>query len=118
MKHRSSKTDAEFSKVQKLTQENKKLKQSIGSLRKQIDRLEAGWCLGCLQKHEEEHPDEMPPKIENQGKKKDWKCFQCNEGKLTIFKYNKASEIWYFRQCKACGYRTQGKKFEVGVEEG
>lgn len=117
MKHKSSKTDVEYTKVQKLTQENKKLKQNVSSLRKQIDRLEAGWCLGCLQKHEQENPDELPPKVENQGKKKDWTCHSCNEGKLTIFKYIKANETWYFRQCKTCGYRTVGKKFEVGVEE-
>jgi hypothetical protein len=114
---RSPRVDREYSKEQKFINENKSLKQEIAQLRKQIARIDLGWCPKCLEKYTPNQ--ELPPKIENMGKKKDRTCFKCHEGRLTVFRYNRAGEQYYFRKCNkdGCGHRTRGKKWEEGVEE-
>jgi hypothetical protein len=116
---RSARTDNEFSSEQKIAHENKKLKLQIARLKKQIDRINSGWCPGCLQKHEAEGTEPMPPKVENIGKKvkKDRTCHKCQSDTLRIVMYTKMGEPWYLRRCPSCGHRTRGKKYTPDVEE-
>lgn len=115
---RSPRSDNEFSKIQKITNENKKLKTQLSRLRKQFDRTDAGWCPGCLDKYEQDAGEPMPAKIDNMGReKKDRTCFKCREGVLVMTKYQKLDTFWYFRRCTHCDHRTRGKKLTPEVEE-
>lgn len=115
---KGGRTDKELTKIQRLAHANKKLKNEINRLRKNIARLDSGWCPGCLQRYEGEPQDPtLPEPCLEVPSKKDRTCFKCKEGKLRLVKYYKMSETHYFRKCSRCEHRTKGKKWTPDVEE-
>lgn len=115
---RSQKTDKELTRVQKIAHENKKLKEEIARLRKTIVRMDSGWCPGCLKRYDEDGKNTKLPEPDiSKPEQKDRTCFKCNEGKLSIVKYYKMSEQWYYRACNKCSHRTRGKKFTPEVQD-
>jgi hypothetical protein len=115
--------DQEASAKRRLAYNNKELKREIARLRKQIDRMENGWCPGCLKKFEDgEHKGAPAPEdvhvMDVPKKSKDWTCFHCKVGRLELVKYYKMGEAWYYRKCSEpnCKNRTKGKKWTPEVK--
>lgn len=103
--------------LEKLKEENKKLKRQISSLRKQIDRLDLDSerfnqlrDLANLQYEEEK-------RIKKDKKLKElWRCFDCGEGFLKLVIVPKRDGASYFRKCNNCSKRTKLKKYDDTVE--
>jgi len=115
---RPQKSDKEFSRVQKITHENNKLKEEIARYRKTIARIESGWCQECLKKYDNSDPDlELPEPIIENPPETGRTCYKCQDGKLSIVKYFKISEQWYYRKCNKCPNRTRGKRLTSDVKE-
>lgn len=119
-KGRSPRNDAERTKLQIVSHENKQLKQELNRLRKLLDRLEEAPpenCPHCVQEYIA--PETQKP-LKNQPfdvLKPDRQCFKCHEGTLVIYKYNKIDQTWYYRKCTNCPHRTAGKKWSEEVKE-
>jgi hypothetical protein len=115
---KGSRGDKEFSKIQKLAHENKKLKTEISRIRKNLNRLESGWCPGCLDRYDsKDEKMTLPEPCLTKPVGKDRTCFKCKEGKLRMVKYYKIAETWYYRKCDSCPHRTRGKKFTPDVQD-
>lgn len=117
---KNARSDKELNKIQRLAHENKKLKQEIGRLKKLLNRLDSGWCNGCIKKYEESPQENgLPEPTLANPPIKDRTCFRCKEGKLRIVKYYKVDQEYYFRACDmpGCGHRTRGKKLTPEVQE-
>lgn len=112
-KHRS---DGEYSKVQKLSHENKKLRREILQLRNQLSHNYCPECNGEVEEVAENtkefvivEPPKAAPKL----------CHICQEGVLVLIRYEKFNgEEWYFRKCptEGCKNRTKGKKYTPDVK--
>lgn len=111
-KGRTETKDKEYSRNQKLAHENKMLQREIAKLRRQLERTEHMVLRGPK-------PDKGPSEelVEMTKKIKKRPCHKCADGFLTIVKYDRAGEEYYYRQCSECDNRTRGKKFTESVEE-
>jgi hypothetical protein len=107
--------DKERSREQELKYENQKLRKEIGSLRKQLARVDLdrhSYVRTIVEEHlagEEisQSTESMLKSLENT-----WKCNKCKEGHLQIHPYSRAGETWYYRACSnQCGQRTTGKLY-------
>lgn len=115
---KSKRSDKEFTREQKLTQENKQLKQELGHLRKQISRLDASrietikeMCVDYEEsKRFNENVGEIGSSLERL--KKEWACNKCSGGFLQINLYPKLGESWYYRKCSDCNNRTLGQRYD------
>lgn len=117
---KSKRSDKEFTREQKLAQENKQLKQELGHLRKQISRLDASrietikeMCVDYEEsKRFNENVGEMGSSLERL--KKEWACKKCPDGFLEINLYPKLGVTWYYRSCSSCGKnnRTLGQRYD------
>jgi predicted RNase H-like nuclease (RuvC/YqgF family) len=123
---KAQKIDKEFGKIQKLSNDNKYLKEEVERLQKKLDRIESGWCANCIKNYEvgdAKHPPKLAKtkkkveKAEEKPKSKDRTCYKCKTGKLKIVKYPKLGEIYYFRKCESCTHRTRAKKYDDKVED-
>lgn len=116
--NRRPRNDNEYTKSDKAKHENKKLKQELTRLRKIISRLESGWCPGCMENLKEAEL-QKPDKAQalDSSVKKDRTCYKCLEGVLTIVKYSKLGEVWYFRRCNLCQHKTRGKRWTFDVAD-
>ena len=106
--------DKEFTKEQRLTQENQKLKREIGRLRKILARVDLDrydQVREIIEEHYAEERAEEGQQILSNLKQK-WKCFECEEGFLEITLFNKINDTWYFRRCNCCGHRTKSQKYD------
>ena len=116
--------DQESTKIRRLSHNNKELQREVARLRKQISRIDSGWCPGCLQrledgKHEGAPVPEDVHVVDAPKKTKDWTCFHCKVGQLELVKYYKMGDAWYYRKCSEpnCKNRTKGKKWSPDVKE-
>jgi hypothetical protein len=110
-----SRADKEYSKVQRLAYENKKLKREIARLRNELGR-----AVDLIDPDEEDveeaqlsetKEDKKPRKVS-----KDRTCHKCSEGKLQFHVYTKFNgESFYYRKCDNCPNRTKGKKLTGDV---
>lgn len=115
---KAPRTDSERTRVSQLSHENKKLKSEIKQLRKTIERLNSGWCPGCLKKYEQddfENNGSLPAPETVQMTVPNRICYSCNTGKLVLIKYYKMGECWYIRRCDVCKKQTKGKKYTPNV---
>lgn len=115
---KSRRGEREFTREQKLANENRQLKKEIASLRKQLARIDLdryGHVRDILEKHyaaeEERAGQEFLEKL-----KEEWKCRACNNGYLEITLYNKRNDTWYYRRCNNCTHRTQSKRYSAEVK--
>lgn len=115
--------DQNQSTIRKLAYENKSLKREVARKQKMLDRINAGWCPGCLKDFEKgEHEGAPTPEqvtIPVEPPKKERKCFTCSEGDLELLMYYKVGEAYYFRKCNNpnCKNRTKGKKWTPEVKD-
>lgn len=117
---KNSRTDKEYSRVQKLTYENSKLKKQVSTLRKQLSRIDLD-RYESVRKIVEDHFSEEDQDFSEQlldNIKKDWKCRHCEEGTLEIIQYNKIDTTWYYRKCDQCPHRTRGKIYNKDTVKG
>jgi len=110
----------EFSREQKLLNENKKLKQTIGQMRKHMARMELNrHDYESMKELMEEHQTEAEPVfganfLDNL--KKTWLCNDCRQGHLEIILYNKIDNTYYYRKCSNCPNRTKSQKYSPNVQ--
>lgn len=110
----------EFSREQKLVNENKRLKREIQTFRKQLARLD-------LDRHEtvremiEENAIQNPEQSGQEwldSLKKTWSCRECEDGYLQIFLFSKVGTMHYYRVCSnapSCKNRTKSQKYDPSV---
>lgn len=110
----------EFTREQRLSKENKQLKQELRHLRKQIARLDASQFETMKQmcndyedsERFQESIGEISSNIEEM--RKQWACDLCKVGFLEITLYSKLGETHYFRSCNGsgCNNRTKGQRYD------
>ena len=107
----------EFTREQKLSKENRQLKQELKHLRKQIARLDGDRFETlrqmCADNEESQRFQESIPNSNTEALKKDWACngVGCT-GYLEISLYSKLGQTYYFRKCNNCSNRTKGKRYD------
>lgn len=109
----------EFTREQRLVNENKRLKRELANARKQLARIDLD-RYDTIREMVEEHRDtkEQPEFgaefLENL--KKTWLCNDCRQGYLEIIVYSKLGNPWYYRQCNHCPNRTKAQKHSPDVK--
>ncbi len=117
---KSKRSDREFSREQKLSNENKRLKKELAHLRKQIARLDLEGLEAAKQAiFESEEKERLNQEVGEAGSSLDrlkeiWACNDCS-GYLEITLYSKLGETYYFRKCNQCSKRTKGKRYDENV---
>ena len=110
-------SDKEYTKIQKLSHENDKLKREVSKLRKLLARLDLdrySHIKDVLEQHYKEEKAENSKEILDKIKNS-WRCYQCEDGHLEIIAYSKLGVLWYFRQCSHCNNRTKSQKYTQEV---
>lgn len=111
---KSTRGDREYSRLQEVIHENKRLKRELSSLRKQLTRIDLdrhAYVKEIIDEHyakedQEETTGKMLKRL-----KEEWKCRKCHDGFLEIRIYTKINEAYYFRQCNNCSNRTKSQKY-------
>ena len=107
--------DIELDQLQKLKEENKKLKKQIGSLRKQLSRIDLDRYENLKELIDKQrHEDEASAKTSKLLKK--WKCYECGNGILKLLIFNRRDGTFYYRRCSNCDHRTRLQKYHKDVE--
>ena len=118
---KSKRSDKSFTREQRLSRENRQLKQELKHLRKQIARLD-GERLESLRVAEAEDTEKFQKDLESpssniEALKKEWACRVCQTGVLEIILYSKlGGETWYYRRCSDCYKRTKGQRYAETVK--
>lgn len=111
--------DKEFTREQKLVQENRVLKRQVASLRKQLARVDLdryGQLKQTIEQHYQEDKTQEGLDILEKVKK-EWACQEVNcDGYLEIILYNKIDSTWYYRKCTSCPHRTKSQKYSPEVK--
>ena len=109
----------EFTREQRLSKENRQLKQELKHLRKQIARLDGDRFETlrqmCVDSEENQRLQESlgPVSSSLDSLKKDWACNRDNcTGYLEINLYPKLGLTHYYRACNSCPNRTKGKRYD------
>mgnify|MGYP001562060941 CR=1 FL=1 len=111
----------ELDKLQIVKRENDKLKKEIGSLRKQLARIDLDrydHIKNIVDEHYsneigDQNTQDMLKKMKNE-----WKCHSCNNGFLEINLYIRVNETFYYRKCGNCEKRTASKKYNPDEVQG
>lgn len=109
--------EKDYDKLDKLKEENKKLKRQISTLRKQIDRLDLDNSKYdhirelAAQQYEEEKNTSKAKKLREK-----WKCYECGSGVLKLIIIPSPGGLKYFRSCNNCDNRTKAKQYNKDVE--
>lgn len=115
---KSRRGDKEFTNEQHLKHENARLKKELGSLRKQLARIDLDRYTHIKSMMEDhmaaEEEAESQPALERM--KQEWKCRKCHAGYLEINLYMRMGEPWYFRKCNSCANRTMSQKHSPNVK--
>ena len=114
---KSRRGSKEFTREQKLIQENKRLKRALAKLSKEFARLDLDRGAMVSQMIAEAYQDgqeEAGQDVINMLKKR-WSCKECESGHLEIIIFNKISESHYYRKCTACPNRTKSQKYSPQV---
>ncbi len=100
--------------MQRISHENKRLKKEVGTLRKQLARIDLDKFSQVSDIIDERYKNDEKS---DQGQdlldalKAEWKCRKCEEGFLEIIIYTKQGIPYYFRKCsnRFCTQRTLSK---------
>lgn len=110
----------EYTREQRLVNENKQLKKELAHLRKQISRLDGDrfetlrqMCADSEEKQRfNENINDISSSVESL--KKEWACKGTNcDGYLEINLYPKLGLTWYYRKCNSCSNRTPGQRYDA-----
>lgn len=106
--------------LDKLKQENKKLKSQVSQLRKQLSRLDLDRYQNLqdlIHKYDKlEQQEEQQALIEDL--KKVWECHNCREGYLKFVPISRPDGEYYIRSCTACSNKTRLKKLTPQTKPG
>lgn len=111
---KTKRNDKDFSREQKLINENKRLKRELSKIRKAMARLDLD-RYDTIREMVQEHRTESQPEfgadfLENL--KKIWLCNDCRNGYLEIILFNKINSTYYYRKCNNCPNRTKSQKYD------
>lgn len=114
---KSRKTDREFTREQRLQNENRVLKRQVSSLRKELARIDLDRYANLKETIEQHYKEDEAQEGQNliEKLKEEWKCHNCEDGYLEIFLYNKLNNTWYYRICSnnpTCRNRTKSQKYD------
>lgn len=115
---KSRRGSKEFSREQALVHENKKLKRTISTLRKQLARIDLDryeHIKNTLENHYLEEEERETTKTVLNRLRAQWKCRSCPDGVLEIVLYTRAGNTQYFRQCNCCSNRTKSQTYTDSV---
>jgi len=117
---KSRRCDKEITKERRLATENKKLKQQIQQLRKQLGRLDLDRYESIretLQQHF--HKESESSQVLENIMKKTWACKEAGcTGYLEIILFNKIDQPHYYRSCCSCNNRTRSQRFNPETVKG
>lgn len=115
---KSRRGSKEFTREQRLAQENKQLKQQLAQIRKQLARIDLD-RYDSIKEMLEEHNQADEPQTGTElleSLKKTWLCNDCRQGHLEIIIYTKLDSANYYRKCSYCPNRTRAQKYSPSVQ--
>ncbi len=118
---RNTRGDKEYTRVQEVLHENKKLKREISQLRKQLARLDLdrlSYVKDIVEEHCAEERNEISTEKMLQKMKEEWRCKECNAGFLEIHLYTRPDGTWYYRLCNNCDHRTRSQQYNAEKVQG
>lgn len=112
---RNTRGNKEYTRLQEIVNENKRLKKEMGSLRRQLAKLDLdrhGYVRDIIEEHyakeeQEETTEKMLKRL-----KEEWRCKVCSDGYLEVFTFNKGQETWYRRECNGCNHTTKSQRYD------
>lgn len=110
--------DSELDQIQRLRNENKKLKHQISSLRKQLSRIDVDRFQNLkdlLDSQDREDKAEVV-KQEKETLKRAWQCWTCETGTLMLLIIERADGVFYMRKCNECNKRTKLQQYHPGIK--
>lgn len=113
-------SDGEQDRLQRVVQENKKLKGQISQLRKQMSRIDVDRFQNLkdlLDAQDREEQEEAAVKRE-QTMERDWRCWQCPSGTLRLTVLERRDGVFYYRKCDGCPKKTRLQPYSNKVKEG
>lgn len=127
---KSRRGQKELSKEQELKYENKefrrrerdkdneinKLKREIGSLRKQLARIDLdrySHVRDIVEEHYANEEVEQNTQDMLSSMKNKWQCHECGIGHLEIHLYTRLDGTFYYRKCNNCANRTKAQKYDA-----
>lgn len=119
---KSKRGDKERSREQELKYENHKLRREVSSLRKQLARIDLdrySHVRDMIQEHLAENEEIVTVQELETSMKNEWKCHECGQGHLEIFKYPRGPGEAYYRICSrapACMNRTESQPWTPSVK--
>ena len=110
--------EKEFTEIQKLKEDNKKLRAQISKLRNLVKNIDANHYefVNDLMSSDRFNPKtketkkQLRQKIEEQ-----WKCHECDDGIMRLVVMHRVGEPWYLRKCDCCLHKTKLKKYNEEI---
>lgn len=118
-KSKTKRGDKELNLLEKLKHENRKLKQELAALRKQLARVDFARYENLQELVDKQHrEEEVIKKTKKEDKlKQKWTCFGCGKGYLYLKIFNHPVKgVMYYRTCNMCDHRTKLKVYTAKVE--
>jgi hypothetical protein len=104
--------DREFDLLQKIKEENKRLKRELAALRKQISRLDIDRYENLKElvqkQYEEDKKIEKTDNLDNHR----WLCWNCKKDVLKLTILHRRDGEFYYRFCQNCKKRTKLQKYD------
>jgi len=118
MSRRNRYADKELDQLQKLKCENKRLKNQISSLRKQLQRVDIDRFTNLRDLVYQQSIEDLQEIIKEERKKlkQKWECFKCRTGFMKIHTLSRRDGLMYYRKCGSCDNRTKVKPYNDKVE--
>ena len=118
---KNSRGEKEYTRLQEIANENKRLKREVASLRKQLARLDLdrhSYVREIVEEHLSEEREETTTKQMLASMKNEWQCRSCGDGYLEIHVYTRPDGTFYYRMCNNCSKRTKGQRYEPSKVRG
>jgi predicted RNase H-like nuclease (RuvC/YqgF family) len=113
-------SDGEYDQVQRLRNENKKLKHQISQLRKQMSRIDVDRFQNLKEVIEaQERQDRVEQQeAEDKALAQKWECWECKQGTLRLTVLERLDGVFYYRKCdtQGCRKRTKLQRYNKDVE--
>ncbi len=118
-KSRRGGKDKEWDRLQKLTEENKRLRQQVSKLRnvvKNIDTSHYHFVQDLLESELFDQDNRAEKKQLQQKLESKWGCHECGKGVMRLIILHRAGEPFYLRRCDHCDNKTKLKPHTPDVE--
>jgi septal ring factor EnvC (AmiA/AmiB activator) len=117
MKRRSY-SGSEYDQLQRLKSENRKLRQQISQLRKQISRIDIDRFQNLKDLLDAQDREEQEQAAQEQQKtlERQWACWECGQGTMRLVVLERRDGVHYYRCCDNCKKRTKLQKYNDKVE--